>query len=145
MVGLPDDTMRVVNNPKSSKTIATRSSDGRIHTIWMGSLMALSPDELTFAHILMKRTQKNLEEMKGKGEPVSVSVTLGQSSYEIMAKVGDYQTSGSIYDRMIEELTKLGVMENLEKFGMKVLGIWILEPEEVWIQGPGPNAGTRVS
>jgi hypothetical protein len=36
-------------------------------------------------------------------------------------------------------------MENLEKFGMKVLGIWTLEPEEVWIQGPGPNAGTRVS
>jgi hypothetical protein len=144
MVNLPDDTMRVVNDPKASKTIATKSSEGRIHTIWMGSLMAFSNDQLVFAHLLMKRTHQNLQEMKKKGDLVSVSVTLEQASYEIMANVMEYQTSGPLYDKMIEALTKLGIKEGLDKYGIKVLGVWVLEPVEVWNQGPGPKAGTKI-
>jgi len=144
MVNLPDDTMRVVNDPKASKTIATKSSEGRIHTIWMGSLMAFSPDQLVFAHLLMKRTHQNLQEMKKNGDLVSVSVTLEQASYEIMAKVKEYRTSGPLYDKMIEALTRLGIKEGLDKYGIKVLGVWVLDPVEVWNQGPGPNVGTKI-
>jgi hypothetical protein len=144
MVNLPDDTMRVVNDPKASKTIATKSNEGRIHTIWMGSLMAFSHDQLVFAHLLMKRTHQNLQEMQKKEDLVSVSVTLEQASYEIMAKAREYRTSGPLYDKMIEALMRLGIKEGLDKYGIKVLGIWVLEPVEVWNQGPGPKAGTRI-
>jgi hypothetical protein len=144
MVSLPNDTMRVVNDPKASKTIATKSSEGRIHTIWMGSLMAFTNDQLVFAHLLMKRTHQNLQEMERKGDLVSVSVTLDQTSYEIMAKVMEYRTSGPLYDKMIEALMRLGIKEGLDKYGIKVLGVWVLEPVEVWNQGPGPKAGTKI-
>jgi hypothetical protein len=136
--------MKIVNDPKTARTISTRSPDGRIHTIFMGSMIASSPDELMFAHILMKRTQMNLEDMKNRGDLVSVSVTLEQASYEIMATVGDYQTSGPNVDHMIEVLKQLGVMERLERYGMKVYGIWTLIPQEIWEQSPGPRAGTRM-
>jgi hypothetical protein len=136
--------MKIINDPKSSKTIATISKEGRIHTIFMGSMSAFSYDQLAFAHILMKRTQLNLIDMHKKGELVSVSVTLEQTSYEIMAKVGEYHTAGPTYEKMIKELTRLGVKEGLDKHGIKVRGVWILEPMEVWNQSPGPNAGTRV-
>jgi hypothetical protein len=59
----------------------------------MGSLIAPTPDELVFAHIMMKRTHENLRDMKTKGELVSVSVTLGSESYEIMSAIGEYLTS----------------------------------------------------
>ncbi|MDW5562382.1 MAG: hypothetical protein SA339_04075 [Methanomassiliicoccus sp.] len=135
---------RVVNDPKASKTIATKFPDGKIHTIYMGSLISSSPDELVFAHILMKRTQQNLENMKREDELVSVLVTLESASYEIMVKVGDYLTSGPKVDDMVEVLKAQGIMERMERFGMKLLGIWILIPEEIWDQRPGPHAGTRI-
>jgi hypothetical protein len=144
MITIPNEVMMLVNDPKSSKTIATLSKEGRIHTIYMGSMSAFSPDQLTFAHLLMKRTHQNLIEMQRSGGLVSVSVTLGQVSYEIMAKVKEYHTSGPTYDKMIETLTRLGIKEGLDKYGIKVRGVWIIEPVEVWNQGPGPNAGTRI-
>lgn len=145
MTSLPDEVLRLVNDPKASKTIATRFPDGRVHTIYMGSLMATSPDEVIFAHILMKRTQKNLEDMKAKGELVSVSVTLESASYEIMVAVGDHLTSGPKVDLMVDVLKKAGIMERVEHLGMKLLGVWVLLPREVWDQGPGPQAGTRIA
>lgn len=136
--------MRVVNDIKAAKTIATRFPDGRVHTIYMGSLIAPSPDELVFAHIMMRRTHENLKDMKGKGELVSVSVTLGYESYEIMTSAGEYLTSGPKVDGMRGMLEKAGVMDKVEGMGMKLLGVWTLTPQEVWDQRPGPQAGTRI-
>jgi hypothetical protein len=55
----------------------------------------------------MKRTHWNLEEMRNTGRLVSVSVTQEHVSYEIMARVRHYETSGPIYDAMIEVLKKI--------------------------------------
>jgi hypothetical protein len=144
MITIPNEVVALINDPKSSKTISTSTKGGRIHTIYMGSMMAISSDHLAFAHILMKRTNQNLGEMKEGGEPVSVSITLGQASYEIIAKVESYQTSGPAYNRIVEELERSGVKEGLDRYGMKVHGVWVLEPIEVWNESPGPSAGTRV-
>ena len=144
MIALPDEVLKLVNNPMSSKTIATINPEGRIHTIYMGSMTALSSNMMAFAHILMKRTQSNLEEIKKNDGLVSVLVTLDQVSYEIMAKVRDYERSGPVYDAMMDVLVRLGVKESLDKYGMEVHGVWILDPMEVWNQSPGPGAGTRI-
>jgi hypothetical protein len=136
--------MRVVNDLRAAKTIATRFPDGRVHTIYMGSLMAPTPEELMFAHIMMKRTHKNLQDMKSKRELISVSVTLEYASYEIMTAVGEYLTSGPKVENMLEVLTRAGIMERVEGMGMELLGVWTLIPEEVWDQRPGPQAGTRI-
>jgi hypothetical protein len=143
-VSLPDTVLRVVNDIKAAKTIATRFPNGRVHTIYMGSLIAPTPDELVFAHIMMKRTHENLRDMKTKGELVSVSVTLGSESYEIMAAVGEYLTSGPKVDSMREMLGKAGIMDKVEEMGMRLLGVWTLIPMEVWDQRPWPQAGTRL-
>jgi len=61
-----------------------------------------------------------------------------------MAKVKEYQRSGPMYEMMVEVLTQQGIKESLDKYGMKVHGVWILEPVEVWNQSPGPCSGTRI-
>ena len=144
MITLPSEVMLLINDPKASKTISTISTERRRHTVFISSLMALSVNQLALAHILMKRTNQNLEDMKKSGEPVSVSVILGRVSYKIIAKVESYQTSGPIYDEVTEALKLSGEMDGLDKYGMKVHGVWALEPMEVWDESPGPSAGTRV-
>lgn len=56
----------------------------------------------------------------------------------------EYQTSGLAYEIIIEALTRTGVKEGLDRYGMKVHGVWILEPVEIWNESPGPSAGTRI-
>ncbi len=144
MTELPDIVLKVINDPKSHKTIATRFPDGRIHTIYMGSLMALSPEELVFAHILTKRTHKNLQEMQMTGELVSISVTLDRTSYEIMTKVNGYHTSGPTYDQVMGSMEKSGFKQYLDHLKMKVYGVWSFKPIEVWNQSATKEAGTRI-
>jgi len=143
MTAIPNEVLMLVNDPKASKTFSTKSVLGRIHTIFVGSMLAVSPDQLAFAHILMKRTNQNLLDMR-KNDLLSVSVTLGMTSYEIIAKVKESRTSGPIYDMVVEALTRSDVEGNLVRYGMRVHGVWIIEPVEVWNESPGPSAGTRV-
>ncbi len=145
MVGLPEIVMKIINDPRSHRTIGTRFPNGRVHTIYMGSLMALSSEELVFAHILTKRTHKNLQEMQRKGELVSISVTLDRTSYEVMARVKGYYNSGKTYDGFMRIMEKSGFKEYLEHLGMKVHGVWTLEPIEVWNQSATLEAGTRIA
>jgi hypothetical protein len=125
MVALPAEVIKILNDPKSTKVLGTKTLEGDIHMIPVGSLMAPKPDMIAFGAILMKRTSNNLENMKRKGELASVLVVKDMVSYEVRAEVKDYQTSGEMLDRMNAELKKLG---------LSARGVWILEPKEVWDQ-----------
>jgi hypothetical protein len=135
MVALPAEVIKILNDPKSTKVLGTKTPEGDIHMIPVGSLMAPKPDMIAFGAILMKRTSNNLENMKRKGELASVLVVKDMVSYEVRAEVKDYQTSGEMLDRMNAELKKLG---------LSARGVWILEPKEVWDQSAGPGAGKRI-
>ena len=105
-VNMPNVVMKLMNEPGTSKTISTRSEDGTIHTIYMGSMTAFSADQICMAHVLMKRSQQNLIEMEKSGDPISISITNGMASYEVMAQVNGYQTSGQAFDMMIDALQR---------------------------------------
>jgi len=136
MVNLPEDVMAELNNPKSSRVLGTTSSEGVVHLIQVGSLVAPSPNMIAFGAILMKVTNKNLEGMMKKKGIVSILVTNGMKSYEVKAKVKDYQTSGPVFEKLSEELKKMG---------LTVRGAWILEPVEVWNQSATYDAGKKIA
>jgi len=135
MVTLPVEVIKILNDPKSTKVLGTKTPEGNIHIIHVGSLMAPKPDMITLGAILMKRTSNNLENMRRKGELASVLVVKEMVSYEIRAEVKDYQTSGEILDRVNAELKRLG---------LSARGVWILEPKEVWDQSASYEAGKRI-
>ncbi len=83
-------------------------------------------------------------EMQEKEEPVSVSITNGMASFEIMARVDGYKTSGRSFDAMVDMLEKAGIKERMDKNGMRVQGVWTLSPLEVWNEGLGHDAGTKM-
>jgi len=127
--------MKILNDPTSVRVIATKSDKGDVHIIQAGSIKAPAPDTLIIGAILMKRTGKNLEGMKAKGEMVSILAGSKMESYEIRAKVKDHVTSGPIFDGMNAELSKMG---------MKASGVWVFDVKEVWNQSANYQAGTKM-
>jgi predicted CopG family antitoxin len=135
MVLLTEEIIKIINDPKSIKFLGTKTPEGRIHMICVGSMMTPKPDMIVFGTILMKRTYNNLENMKKKGESVSILIAKERNSYEIIAEIKDYQTSDEMLDKINAELKRIG---------LSAKGIWILEPKEVWNQSASPDARKRI-
>ena len=135
MVAIPEEVMKVLNDDKSVRILATKSKEGNVHAIQVGSLKAPSPDTIIVGAILMKRTGMNLESMKTSGEMASILAGSQLNSYEIKARPKEFITSGPIFD---------GMNAALEKMGMKANGVWALEVAEVWNQSANYEAGKKM-
>lgn len=135
MVTLPDEVFSAINDPKAGKVLATVRPDGNAHIISVGSIIAPSPNMIAFGAILMKETGKNLESMKKSSRMVSILVTSALKSYQVRGVIKDFVTSGPLFDKMNEELAKMG---------MKANGVWTIEPAEVWNQSASYEAGKKM-
>jgi len=135
MVSLPENVMNLVNDPTASKVVATIGAHG-VHAIPVGSVIAAGPDMVAFGAILMKRTSKNLEDMQANGDDVSVVVMKEVESYEIKGAVTGYVTEGPLFDKM---------NENLKKIGLQARGVWTLAPSGVWNQSANYDAGKKIA
>ncbi|MFP4170799.1 MAG: hypothetical protein ACLFUV_07245 [Methanomassiliicoccales archaeon] len=126
--------MKLVNDDKASKVLATTDPDGNVHSIMVGAVAAPSPDLIGVGAILMEHTHKNLEKMSGS-KKASLLVAKEMESYEIKVDVKDFLTSGDFFDNMAAEV---------EKLGLKLKGVWTFEPAEVWNQSASYEAGKKI-
>jgi hypothetical protein len=129
---LPKNVQDLFNDPQAVKVLATTSTNGLLHVVPLGSLVAPSKDMLIFAKIIAKETHANLEEALKKGSLVSALAVKGGEAYQVRCRPKTYATAGPLVD---------GMNEKLKARGMTAAGIWVLEPVEVLNQSPGPNAG----
>lgn len=132
IMNIPEQAVKLLNDPDASKVLTTISDDGVLHSIVVGSIMA--PDEKTVcaAEVLMKTTAKNLETNKN----IAVLTVKGMESYLVNATVVERQTEGPLFDK---------VAEQMKKAGLPMKALWIFEPTAVYDQSAGPNAGTKLS
>lgn len=124
----------MVNDPKAMKVITMISADGVLHSIRVGSLIAPAPSTVAVGAILMKTSNKNIEEMK-KNEQIAILVGSEMKSYLIMAKIKDGHKAGPLFDKMNEELKKIG---------MQASTVWAFEPTGVWNQSASYEAGKKM-
>jgi hypothetical protein len=136
MVKMPDEVVEAINNQKNSKILATVGPDGAPHAIQAGSIGAPSNEMMIAGAILMKRTGINLEAMKKDGKLASFLVLDGPKSYEVRCTVGDFVTSGPMFDAM---------SERLKQMGMTLQGVWTFTPVEVWNESASMEAGTKMA
>jgi hypothetical protein len=136
MVNIPENVLKLVNDPKVYKVLTTVADDGNPHSIQVGSMMAPKPDMLVVGAILMKHTGANLSSMKNKGNLVAILTAKEMESYQIKAKVKDLVTEGPLFDKM---------NENLKAIGLAASGVWVLEPAEVWNQSANYEAGKKIA
>lgn len=136
MVALPEEVMKALNDPASVKVLATKTPEGVVHAIPLGSLAALDSNTIIFGVVFMKQTHNNLEKMKKKGESPAVLVVNGRNAYQVHAMIKDFKTSGPVLDMMNEKVKGRGIT---------VTGVWFLEPESIFNQSPGPNVGKKMA
>ena len=136
LVKIPDEVVEAINNEKNPKILATVGADGAPHAIQAGSIMAPSNEMMIVGAILMKKTGKNLESMKRDNKMASFLVLDGMESYEVRCRVGDFITSGPLFDTMSEKMKQVG---------LTVQGVWTFSPVEVFNQSASYEAGTKMA
>lgn len=137
MVKIPDEVINAINNEKNPKILATVGADEAPHAIQAGTIMAPSNEMMIVGAIFMKKTTKNLEAMKKGDKMASFLVLDGMKSYEVRCKVGDFITSGPLFDTMSEGLKSRGLHA--------LQGVWTFEPVEVFNQSASYDAGTQMA
>jgi hypothetical protein len=135
MVKIPDEVFNAINNPDNPKILATVDANGDPHAIQAGSIKAPSNEMMIAAAIFMKRTARNLEAMKKDGKTAAFLVLDGVKSYEVRCQVGDFVTSGALFDT---------VNEVIKQRGRILQGVWTFTPVEIFNQSPGADAGTKM-
>lgn len=135
MVALPNEVFELMNDKKATKVLGTRNANNDVHLINVGGAGALDPETIFIGEIMMRKTSDNLRLAQKEKTKVSVLVSQGYKSFEIKASVKDHQTSGPVFEKMVEAFKAM-------KFDLK--GLWLLKPEEVWNESPGPEAGKRM-
>jgi hypothetical protein len=136
MVALPEEVMKALNDPASVKVLATKTPEGEVNAIPLGSLAALDPNTIICGVVFMKQTHNNLEKMKKKGERPAVLVVSGRNAYQIHSIIKVFETSGHVLDVMNEKVKARGIT---------ITGVWFMEPETVFDQSPGPNVGKKLA
>jgi len=136
VVKIPDEVVQAINNEKNPKILATVGADGAPHAIQAGSIRAPSNEMMIVGAILMKKTGKNLESMKTENKIASFLVLDGMKSYEVRCRVGDFITSGPLFDTMSEKMKQVG---------LTVQGVWTFSPVEVFNQSASYEAGTKMA
>lgn len=135
MVEIPKEVLDLLNNDKATKVVATKTLEGDVHAIIVGSIGAPDPKTIIFGTLVMKKTSSNLRRMKQRGELAAVLVAWKTVSYEIRCRIRKQSRKGKELDRMNELLSPMG---------LRMTSVWYLEPMEVWDQSASYRAGTKV-
>lgn len=135
MVEIPKEVLKLLNNSKATKVVATKTPKGDVHAIIVGSVSAPDPKTIIFGTLVMKRSSENLHWMKEHGELAAVLVVHKISSFEIRCRIREQATEG----KELEEMN-----EKLKPMGLRMTSVWYLEPVEIWNQSASYHAGTRL-
>ena len=132
MVAIPQNVLDLMADKASSKALVTVSSSGQPHAVVCGSIFAGPDGKVGVGEILMKRTKENLA-ANGKA---AMLITAGPNSFELVLKNPVRADSGPVFDTL---------KENLAKMNLPCFAVWTFDVAEVWNEGAGPAAGTKVA
>ena len=131
IMNIPEKVLNLLNDQAASKVLTTVAADGIPHSIVVGSIMAPNAETLCAAEMLMKKTAENLKTNKD----VAVLAVKGMESYLVNATVVERQTEGELFAR---------ISEQMQKSGLPMKALWIFQPNAIFDQSAGPNAGTQI-
>jgi hypothetical protein len=131
------EVMDMFNNPAASKVLATVDSNGKVHAVPHGSIVAIGPDRVAFAKLVKGKTLENLESTKNVSVTAFVpSQQPGESiGYQIKGIFEGLQNSGPLFDNYQSKMPP----------NMKLAGVGTIKVEEVYEVSPGPNCGKRLA
>lgn len=123
---LSDIVMGLLNDSDTEKTLVTVAADGKTSLTNVKAIKAPKPSVIVLAQVEAKQLNKELLSHMDERSLVSilcVSVNEEQrTAYQIVCSVSEFQTSGPLYEKFLDELRARYV--DLD-------GVWVLEPVDI--------------
>jgi hypothetical protein len=123
---LPDIVIGLLNDSDTEKTLVTVAADGKTSLTNVKAIKVRKSSIIVLAQVEAKQLNKELLGHMDKGSLVSilcVSVREEQrTAYQIVCSVREFQTSGPLYEKFLDELRARYV--DLD-------GVWALEPVDI--------------
>ena len=124
---LPEDVVKLINDPKKMKTLTTVDTEGNPHTVPVGSMTVLG-ENIGFMELLDTcKTQKNMLNCYWFKKDVSVLVIddWGKGDvYQIKGSPYKLLRQGPIWDKFLDEVWK--IIPDADP-----TGVWLITPKEV--------------
>jgi len=124
---LPEDVVKLINDPKKMKTLTTVDKEGNPHTVPVGSMTVLG-ENIGFMELLDTcKTQKNMLNCYWFKKDVSVLVIddWGKGDvYQIKGSPYKVLRQGPIWDKFLDEVWK--IIPDADPSG-----VWLITPKEV--------------
>jgi hypothetical protein len=124
---LPENVVKLINDPKKIKTLTTVDNEGNPHTVPIGSMTVLDGN-IAFMELLDTcKTQKNMLNCYWFNKDVSV-VVVGDwekgDAYQIKGSPYKFLRQGPVWDTFLDEIWKI-IPE------ADPAGVWLITPKEV--------------
>lgn len=123
---LPDIVIGLLNDSDTEKTLVTVAADGKTSLTNVKVIKVPKPSIIVLAQVEAQQLNKELLSHMDEGSLVSilcVSVKAEQrTAYQIVCSVREFQTSGPLYEKFLDELRARYV--DLD-------GVWVLEPVDI--------------
>ncbi|MGA3359313.1 MAG: hypothetical protein ABSC87_03780 [Halobacteriota archaeon] len=137
---LPDDVMALLNDRDAVKTLATIAENGSTSLVAVKAVRAPEPSIIVFAQTVAKQLDSELLRHMDTGSLVSILCVSErgelQIAYQIICSVKEFQTTGPLYEKFLDELRARTV--DLD-------GAWVLEPVDVIDRSASFGPGSRAT
>lgn len=125
----------LLNDPQSSKVLATSDVVGRVNVVPKGTLAAVDDETLVFGDIMGDKTNVNLK----ANNKVAVAVFKMQMppvGYQVKGTFQGFQTSGPVFDTLANKVK--------QALNLDIRSVGVITVEEVYSAAP-PNPGARLA
>jgi hypothetical protein len=123
---LPDNVIRLINDSDTEKTLATVTADGKTSLTNVKEIKAPKRSVIVLGQTDAKQLNRELLNHMDEGSLVSIlCVSLNEEqriAYQIICSVREFQTSGPLYEKFLDELRARYV--DLD-------GVWVLKPVDI--------------
>ncbi len=120
---LPTDVLQLLNRSDTIKILGVYDSDGNLDLMPFAIVKAPKPDQILLPQIEERGIRDDLIRAMERRQPVSIlcmdHLQGGGRGYQILCMVREYQTTGPLYEKFVDEL----------RISYATLqGVWTLEP-----------------
>ncbi|MFC2017854.1 pyridoxamine 5'-phosphate oxidase family protein [Chloroflexota bacterium] len=125
----------LLNDPQSSKVLATSDVVGTVNVVPKGTLAAVDDETLVFGDIMGDKTNANLK----ANNKVAVAVFKMQMppvGYQVKGTFQGFQTSGPIFDTLSNRVK--------QALNLDIRSVGIIRVDEIYSAAP-PNPGARLA
>ncbi len=135
MAKMPKEVIDLLNDPESSRVLATSDGTGMPNVVPKGSLHAIDEETIVFGDIWGNQTNTNLN-TNGKAVVSVYKVQPHPTGYQVKGTFQGFQTSGPLFENLSKAVKK--------KVKLDIRAVGVIKVDEVYTAAH-PQPGAKIA